>query len=208
MGKLPTLVLVRHGESFGNLTGDYSTSRHDNLTDTGWAQARTLADHWDSPFDRIVVSPLGRTRQTALPTLQRWNTRAALWPDLAECCWQEPRSLPPSEPELPLVPMPLESHEHPWFDARHPVGAPSEFERWQDGLRRMRRAAQDLDQLCRAGQSVLAVSHGYAISKLIILLTGDGELGEVFDLHNTGVSRLVPTETPGRYRLEQFNRKP
>lgn len=208
MKPLPTLVLVRHGESYGNLTGDYSTSRHDNLTDHGWAQARTLADHWKQPFDLVVVSPLSRTRQTSLPTLQRFQTKARLWSDLAECCWQEPRHLPPSEPELPLVPSPLLSHEEPWFHVEGEVGCPPEHERWQDGLRRMKRAARDLDALVRQGRSVLAVSHGYAISKLVILLTGEGSVDEVYDIHNTGVTRLLPTDEPGRYTVEEFNRRP
>jgi broad specificity phosphatase PhoE len=207
MNPRPELVLVRHGESFGNLTGDYSTSRHDNLTDTGWAQARTLAAHWRRPFDRWAASPLGRTRQTALPTLERFGVTAELWPDLAECCWQEPRHLPPSDPELPLVPLGLEAHEERWFGPAHLAAVAPEHERWQDGLRRMRRAAAALDAVVRGGQSILAVSHGYAISKLVILLTGEGDVNEVFDMVNTGVTRLVPTE-PGRYTIEEFNRRP
>lgn len=203
----PALVLVRHGESWGNLTGDYSTSRHDNLTETGWTQARALADHWAAPFDRVVVSPLGRARQTARPTLERFGVQADVWSDLAECCWQEPKTLPPSEPELPPVPLELEAHEVPWFTAPSPVLTPPEEERYQDGLRRMRRAAVQLDALCRAGLSVLAVSHGYAISKLVILLTGEGHVDGVYDILNTGVTRLIPSE-PGRYRVEEFNRIP
>ena len=199
------IVLVRHGESVGNLTGDYSTSRHDNLTEKGWAQARALAEHWTDPFDRWLVSPLARTRQTSLATLQRFGVKAELWPDLAECCWQEPRSLPPSDPELPLVPLDLESHELDWFHPG-PVGMPPEHERWQDGLRRMKRAAARLDDLCRAGHNVLAFCHGYAISKLVMLLTGEGDVNEVYDVHNTGITRLTP-RAGGTYQVEEFNRK-
>ncbi len=53
----PALVLVRHGESWGNLTGDYSTNRHDNLTETGWAQARALAAHWAWEHWRLLGYP-------------------------------------------------------------------------------------------------------------------------------------------------------
>jgi len=201
----PSLVLVRHGQSFGNLTGDYSTSQHDNLTDTGWAQARRVATFWRQPFDHVVVSPLSRTRQTALPTLQRFGQKAQLWPDLAECCWQEPRHLPPSDPELPLVPAPLRDEEVPWFHVEGEVGTPAEHERWQDGLRRMKRAQARLDSLVREGRSVLVFSHGYAISKLVILLTGEGSVDEVYDLDNTSVTHLVPHED--RYRVEVFNRR-
>jgi len=204
MNDRPHIVLVRHGQSVGNLTGDYGTNIHDNLTKAGWGQARRLADRWEVGFDRIVVSPLGRTRQTALPTLERFQVKGELWPDLAECCWQEPRSLPPTDPELPLVPLPLEPHETGWFDAPGPVGAPPDFERYQDGLRRMRRAAQRLDELCRAGHTVLAFSHGYAISKLVILLTGRGHVDDIFDLRNAGLTRLVPGES-GLYVVEAFD---
>ena len=203
MNDRPCLVLVRHGQSVGNLTGDYSASLHDNLTKAGWGQAKRLAGKWESAFDRIFVSPLGRTRQTAMPTLEKFRTRGELWSDLAECCWQEPRSLPPSDPELPLVPLPLEPHETPWFETSGLVGAPPTFERYQDGLRRMRRAAQRLDDLCRAGNSVLVFSHGYAISKLVILLTGRGHVDEVYELRNAGVTRLVPEGD--RYGVEAFD---
>jgi len=188
------LVLVRHGQSVGNLTGDYSHRRHDNLTDLGWAQARAAAAGWAGPFDRFVVSSLGRARQTILPTLKRFGVRAEVWPDLAECCWQEPRSLPPSDPELPGVPLTWDEGEREWFDLDGPLVTPPDDERWQDGLRRMRRAAARLDGLARAsgGQSILAVSHGYAISKLVILLTGKGDVNDVYDLANTQTLRLEP----------------
>lgn len=189
----------------GNLTGDYSHRRHDNLTDLGWAQARALAAGWDQGFDLFVASSLSRARQTLLPTLQRFDRRAEVWPDLAECCWQEPRSLPPTEPELPGVCLDWDEDEARWFVSEGPLVTPPDDERWQDGLRRMRRAAERLARLGR-DQNVLAVSHGYSISKLVMLLTGDGDLNDVYDIANAAATWLEP-RPEGPWAVTRFNER-
>ena len=57
------LYLIRHGEP------DYVT---DTLTREGWNQARLVADRLaESGIDEIHASPMGRARQTAMPTAEK-----------------------------------------------------------------------------------------------------------------------------------------
>ena len=62
------LLIIRHGEP------DYSI---DSLTPKGWREARLLADRLcRERIDAFYVSPLGRARDTAKPTLERLGREA------------------------------------------------------------------------------------------------------------------------------------
>ena len=70
------LLIIRHGEP------DYSI---DSLTPKGWREAELLADRLcREPIDAFYVSPLGRARDTAKPTLERLGRRAEVLPWLHE----------------------------------------------------------------------------------------------------------------------------
>lgn len=62
-----TLLLVRHGESEGNVEGLIQGQLDKPLTDLGRVQAKAVADRFnaDGGADRIVSSPLARALQTA-----------------------------------------------------------------------------------------------------------------------------------------------
>lgn len=62
------IIIVRHGEP------DYAI---DSLTENGWKEAYALAERtakWQ--VDRFYVSPLGRARDTAKPTLEKMHRQA------------------------------------------------------------------------------------------------------------------------------------
>ncbi len=60
-----SIILVRHGESYGNIHGDV-TGSDPELTDNGKKQANVLADLLSSyQIDAIYASDLHRARQTA-----------------------------------------------------------------------------------------------------------------------------------------------
>lgn len=61
------MLLVRHGESEGNVEGLIQGQLDKPLTDLGRVQARAVADRFnaDGGADRIVSSPLARALQTA-----------------------------------------------------------------------------------------------------------------------------------------------
>ncbi|MDE2670032.1 MAG: histidine phosphatase family protein [Chloroflexota bacterium] len=62
-----TLLLVRHGESEGNVEGLIQGQLDKPLTDLGHVQAKAVAERLraDGGIDRIVTSPLSRALQTA-----------------------------------------------------------------------------------------------------------------------------------------------
>ena len=66
------LYLVRHGEP------DYATDR---LTETGWRQARLVSERLAvSGIDEIHSSPMGRARETAQPSADRFGLPVIIEP--------------------------------------------------------------------------------------------------------------------------------
>ncbi len=67
------LLLIRHGEP------DYE---HDTLTEKGWKEAEDLSERLTKiPVRDFYVSPFGRAKDTAAPTLKKLNRTAK------ECKW-------------------------------------------------------------------------------------------------------------------------
>ena len=61
-------ILLRHGESVGNLEGRVQGQSEYPLTETGRKQSQALAQRWvaeGQTFDRIISSPQSRCRETA-----------------------------------------------------------------------------------------------------------------------------------------------
>lgn len=80
---LPTLYLIRHGETAWSLTGQHTGRTDIPLTPHGEAQARELAPLLAStPFSHIFTSPSQRARRTCELTTN--GLPAAIEPDLAE----------------------------------------------------------------------------------------------------------------------------
>lgn len=70
------ILIIRHGEP------DYSI---DSLTPKGWREAHLLAERLcREEIDAFYVSPLGRARDTAKPTLERLGREAEVLPWLRE----------------------------------------------------------------------------------------------------------------------------
>jgi broad specificity phosphatase PhoE len=64
--------LIRHAESLANAGGATSTPRDIPLSETGYEQARALADSIIDEPERIILSPYIRTRETARYILERF----------------------------------------------------------------------------------------------------------------------------------------
>lgn len=72
------IIIVRHGDP------DYSI---DSLTETGWKEARLLAERLSKlDVKEFYVSPLGRAQDTAKPTLEKMNRTAITCEWLREFC--------------------------------------------------------------------------------------------------------------------------
>jgi len=61
------LVVIRHGETRANAEGRYLGALDMGLNETGWEQVGTLAQELvrETPFQRLLSSPLLRARQSA-----------------------------------------------------------------------------------------------------------------------------------------------
>jgi broad specificity phosphatase PhoE len=101
------LLFVRHAESMGNASGEYSTAEADSLSPQGEGQAQALATCLSSwRFDKIIVSPRQRALETITPYLAGTDQQAEIWPEIAEACWHDEREAPsacwhPQPAELP-----------------------------------------------------------------------------------------------------------
>jgi len=164
------ILLVRHAESLGNATGDYSTASHDKLSPRGRGQAATLAKRLirgAHRFDHIITSPLRRAIETVTPYLEATGRQAEIWPEAAEACWQEREEGAPApwrgEPaELP-------AHAHGLFSFRDGRAVrPREAETFLEGLGRVH-AALDLLVERHGGPDsfVLMVTHGFFIREML-----------------------------------------
>ncbi len=81
------LLIIRHGDP------DYE---HDTLTEKGWREARYLADRLvDMDIQYFYVSPLGRARDTAAPTLERLGKQGV------ECPWLREFTVAIRRPDRP-----------------------------------------------------------------------------------------------------------
>ncbi len=98
------LILIRHGEP------DYE---NDTLTPKGWKEAQLLADRLENiDMDEIYVSPLGRAKHTAEPTLARCKREAT------ELEWLREFEAPIHRPDKPegVLSIPWDWMPHDWTE--------------------------------------------------------------------------------------------
>lgn len=156
------LLIVRHAESQGNASGNYSTADADSLSREGNAQALSLVDSllpWT--FDKLLVSPFDRTIETISPYLQMTRQRAEIWPEIAEACWQAEREEPSASwnAQPAVLPDPL---AHLFAYRNDEPSKPAYPESFGEGLRRVHDAVEQIQKMAdRSITSALMVSHGH-----------------------------------------------
>ncbi len=198
------LMLIRHAESMGNATGEYSTAIADSLSPRGHEQAHTLADSlqaWN--FAKIICSPLERTRDTIKPYLEATGQRAELWPEIAEACWHDVREEPAVRwrPQ-PAPPLPKAYAELFYYRADHAVRH-TEPETFGEGLCRVHTAVDMLREMSRnTDGTVLMIIHGHFIREVLNLLLDTRSMNP-FHHVNCGMTLL---EYQGVWAMEFCNR--
>jgi len=203
------LYFVRHGQSMGNMTGDYSTIAHDQLSAEGHRQAARLATRLTADFQAIYVSPLQRAMETCLPFLKARGYQAELWSQLAEACWQLERAAPIPPRLAPPEPLILTKEWQPYFIGQNCGQSylPYPDEVFKEGLVRLRWVKDEL--LRRHGgkdETVLLVSHWYFGSHLIdLLLQLPCDDAVRFHHDNTGLT-LLDQRADGSFFIEFVNR--
>ncbi len=87
------LTLLRHGESVGNAENRLQGQADFPLTETGRQQAQALAKRWLAEgltFDRVIASPLKRSRETAEIIAAPWtcpsNSTRSGWNAITASC--------------------------------------------------------------------------------------------------------------------------
>ncbi|HDL42056.1 MAG TPA: histidine phosphatase family protein, partial [Actinobacteria bacterium] len=175
------IVLVRHAETVGNARGLWQGSDNSTLSETGIDQVARL-QRWLAAerFDRVVVSPLGRTRQTA---------RGIVGDDFEiDARWREP-----SVGEW-------EGLTHKEIAGRYPEKYGSllsrqdvllDDERLTDVAARTNEAFQDLVNAASDGDRILVVSHGLALLMFTSVALGGPRPGSVRLLSNAGLTRIT-----------------
>lgn len=187
------LYFVRHGQSMGNMTNDYSTPAHDQLSPNGWQQAERLVERLgECTLGAIYVSPLRRALETITPCLRRHARKAQVWPELAEACWQADRDAAPPVRRDGARSFILDASLRDLFVLRpEPSFWAVEGETYREGLVRIARTRSLL--LERHGgrdEAILVVGHEHAGGRLIELLL-DIEPHGRFAHANTGLTWLI-----------------
>ena len=162
---MTTFFLVRHGETEWNVERRIQGWSDSPLTSVGRAQAevhgRLLATHG---IDRVLASPLGRTKQTVAPIVRETKVAAEYDPRLREVCMGEWSGRTSQE---------IQSSYAEQWQARL---ADPEGYRPPNGENRFdvkRRVAPLLEELNNAPHDqIVLVSHGITIRVLLELLLG------------------------------------
>ena len=216
------LVLVRHGESEGNVAATLAREAGAHvinvpardadvgLSETGREQAlalgRLLAAVSETDRAAVWSSPYARARQTAQLAVQTggWQVRIRLDERLRDRELGILDMLTSAGVEARL---PEEAQRRRWlgkFYYRPPGG-----ESWADVVLRLRSLLADLDR-DHPGEEVLLVCHDALIVLFRYILEGLTE-AELLDIAattsvlNASVSRFVRTDASGAWELESFN---
>ena len=79
------IYIVRHAETMGNVTLDYSEINQNTLSPKGLQQVAALPAKLEGlKFDEILVSPAWRTQKTILSYLEKNDRKAEICPEIEE----------------------------------------------------------------------------------------------------------------------------
>ncbi|MEQ9640085.1 MAG: histidine phosphatase family protein [Alphaproteobacteria bacterium] len=170
------LYLVRHGHA----AAAYGDDPDPGLSDNGRAQAVDMAVKLAAlgPLP-ILVSPLRRCRETALPLEHRWEVEAVVEDAVAE--------VPSPEPDG--------RQRVAWLRRtmkRHWVGVEPALRSWRD---------QVAARLMQCTENTVVVSHFVAINAAVSVATGDDR---VIGFHPNNCSVTVLETTPDGLKLVEL----
>ncbi len=202
------IYYIRHGETMGNVTGDYSEENQCTFSPKGLEQVAAVPEVLAPySFDVIAVSPTWRTRQTVLPYLKAFERKGVIWPEIEEggCDLRggvAAENIPQGQ-RIEITP-----EEETWFELRDadseyrfaPTSNPESLAIFERGIRMLK------EQFGGTGKSVLLVSHSCTGSRYFELLLGLEARGR-FAPQNATVS-LFEEQPDGAYRMARYNGHP
>jgi broad specificity phosphatase PhoE len=193
-------TLLRHGESVGNAQARWQGQSDYPLTERGRAQARALAERWESEnvkFDLVIASPLVRAKETAEIIAASLNVKVELDPIWLERDIGEMEGLTMDE----VRQRPQPSYVTPY----NSIGGDGEGD-WELYLR----AGKALHGLLRrpAG-SYLIVSHGGLLNQLMHAIVGVAQhadpSGVRFHFENTSFASVIYFPHRHRWAIDAVN---
>lgn len=198
------LVLLRHGESVGNAEKRHQGQADYPLTELGREQSHRLGEYWrseDRRFDRMISSPLKRTRETAEILQEYLELESEFDPLLMERDNGKLAGLTHQEA--------LETMPPPDFIPLYQPIAETGESLWELYLR----AGQALNEvLDNPPGSTLVVGHGAQFNMMIHAVLGlapePNFQGPYFRLANTGFSELIYHPREGRWDINYHNQLP
>jgi broad specificity phosphatase PhoE len=195
------ITLLRHGESVGNAESRWQGQADFELTDTGRAQARALAQRWkseDVKFDLIISSPLSRAKETAEIVASALEVQIEFDELWLERDNGEFSGLTAEEVRNNFV-------HAPFYTPYDSVGGDGEGD-WELFLR----AGQALHNLLkREPRNYLVVTHGGLLNQLMHAVVGiapqANNSGTRFRFSNTGFARLLYFPHQHRWAIDCLN---
>ena len=208
-GSALDVYLIRHGETVGNTTGDYSPINQATFSPRGLEQVAAVPEKLKGfRFDCVMVSPTWRTQQTILPFLEATGQKAEIWPEVEEVDCGITGDVVPSASVNRGTAVEIVEGAQDLIACRDEVSsrryAPTSRE---EGVRQLMLAV-DLVKSRFGGsdKSVLIVTHSCAGGRLMELFLGLKPSGR-FSPKNATLSHLRQTED-GRFELVSLNEKP
>lgn len=202
------IFFIRHAETIGNATKNYSNNRGDILTEKGYQETLEVIKKLErNEYDDILVSPTNRTRLTILPYLKEHQHLTEIWPEIAECCWQsvgpEPEScLKPDGPKILIASQNKNIFRLRDSNSDHFYKTTS----YGKGLCQIEDALNLLkEKYWFSGKKILLVSHGNFGRMLITRLLGYSPAPR-FHPANARITHLRQTKD-GKFHLLRLNDK-
>lgn len=203
------IYIIRHAETMGNVTLDYSEINQNTFSPKGLQQVAGVPAKLEGlKFDEILVSPAWRTQKTILPYLVKNDRKAEICPEIEELdcsiTGKEVASLDiPAGPRVDLI----EDGEGRYFfrDASAETHfAPRSREESLGVLQRAKNLI--LDRFGGKDVSVLLVTHSCTGGRFIELMLGLRPKG-AFSPANAAVTHLVQ-KSDGNFDIVQYNDAP
>lgn len=178
------VFLIRHAESMGNAGLRTTTPAGNNLTAKGRKQAGELAASINEVPDLVVWSSYSRTRETALPLIQKYpEVRTEEWPDIQEFTYLNPKKCFNTTPEerKPMVAAYWEAMDPDYNDGDGAESFAEMILRVRIMLRRVKERPED---------TIYIFTHGQFMETVKIVLTHPDEssanLMRIFNERNRG----------------------
>ncbi len=192
-------VLLRHGESEGNVQQLFQGQADFPLTASGRAQAQALADRWQAEeinFDQVIASPISRALDTAKTIAQQLDIPLEIDERLKEVDNGKMAGLNHEQ---------IEAQFSPRQDAENPYAPLGETgESWWDLHLRASDILHDLMQ--RPPGKYLIVAHGGLLNTLLAAMLGIQPRNQQtpwFHFGNTAFAVIGYTESDNIWRLNR-----